>query len=144
MKLVEIQPSSLLTTLSVLSRRSLTSFCWFSGSTVRMLTSVVTFFVTSMVVFMMFSSRSVVLCPYTMKTILLVTTDRSGKKDVDSLELASTTMPEPHVQHGPICLEQSAFASGEREKIHSELAGMLQTKSPIRSLRAGRTNMSSY
>jgi len=36
-------------------------------------------FVTSMVVFMMFSSKSVVLCPYTMKTILLVTTDRSGK-----------------------------------------------------------------
>jgi hypothetical protein len=41
---------------------------------------VVTFFVTSMVVFMMFSSKSVVLWPYTMKTILLVTTDRSGKK----------------------------------------------------------------
>ena len=56
------------------------SFCWFSGSTVRMLIRVVTFFVTSMVVFMMFSSKSVVLCPYTMKTILLVTTDRSGKK----------------------------------------------------------------
>ena len=56
------------------------SFCWFSGSTVRMLIRVVTFFVTSMVVFMMFSSKSVVLCPYTMKTILLVTTDRSEKK----------------------------------------------------------------
>jgi len=37
----------------------------------------------------------VVLCPYTMKTILLVTTDRSGKKkDVDCLESASTTMSE--------------------------------------------------
>jgi hypothetical protein len=33
-----------------------------------------------MVVFMMFSSKSIVLCPYTLKTILLVTTDRSGKK----------------------------------------------------------------
>jgi hypothetical protein len=31
-------------------------------------------------VFMMFSCKRVVLCPYTMKTILLVTTDRSGKK----------------------------------------------------------------
>jgi hypothetical protein len=41
---------------------------------------VVTFFVTSMVVFMVFSCKRVVLCPYTMKTILLVTTDRSGKK----------------------------------------------------------------
>jgi hypothetical protein len=41
---------------------------------------VVTFFVISMVVFMMFSSKSVALCPYTVKTILLVTTDRSGKK----------------------------------------------------------------
>src|SRR6202167_6065821 len=85
MKLVEIQPLSLLTTLSVLSRRSLMSFCWFSGSTVRMLIRVVTFFVTSMVVFMMFSSKSVVLCPYTMKTILLVTTDRSGKKKMSIL-----------------------------------------------------------
>jgi hypothetical protein len=45
-----------------------------------MLTRVVTFFVTSMVVFMMFSSKNVVLCPYTMKTIRLIKTDRSGKK----------------------------------------------------------------
>jgi hypothetical protein len=54
---------------------------------------VVTFFVTSMVVFMMFSSKSAAHCPYTMKTILLVTTDRSGKKDVDSLESAGPTSP---------------------------------------------------
>jgi hypothetical protein len=54
----------------------------------------VTFFVTSMVVFIMFSSKSVVLCPYTMKTILLVTTDRSGKKEVNSLKSASPTMSE--------------------------------------------------
>jgi hypothetical protein len=96
MKLVEIQPSSLLTTLSVLSRRSLISFCWFSGSTVRMLIRVVIFFVASMVVFMMFSSKALFSVLYTMKTILLVTTDRSGKKDVDSLESASTTMSEPY------------------------------------------------
>src|ERR1700677_3556539 len=82
MKVVEIQPSRLLTTLSVLSRRSVMSFCWFPGSTVRVLIRVVTFLVTSMVVFMMFSSKSVVFCPYTMKTILLGTTDRSGKKKI--------------------------------------------------------------
>jgi hypothetical protein len=41
---------------------------------------VVTFFVTSMVVFMMFSSKSVVLGPYTMKTIPVIKTDRAGKK----------------------------------------------------------------
>src|ERR1700689_475060 len=57
MKLVEIQPSSLLTTLSVLSRRSLISFCWFSGSTVKTLIRVVTSLVTAIVVFMMFSSK---------------------------------------------------------------------------------------
>jgi hypothetical protein len=61
-------------------------FCWFSGSTVRMLIRVVTFFVTSIVVFMMFSSKSAVLCAYTMKTILLVTTDRSGKQRCRFLE----------------------------------------------------------
>jgi hypothetical protein len=40
---------------------------------------------------MMFSSKSVVLCPYTMKTIPVIKTDRPGKKDVDSLESAGTT-----------------------------------------------------
>jgi hypothetical protein len=33
-----------------------------------------------MVVFMMFSSKCVVLCPYTMKTIPVIKTDRPGKK----------------------------------------------------------------
>src|ERR1700689_725196 len=98
MKLVDIQPSSLLTTLSVLSRRSLMSFCWFSGSTVRVLIRVVTFFVTSMVVFMMFSSKSVVLCPYTHEDDFFSHNGSVGqKKDVDSLESASTTMSEPYV-----------------------------------------------
>jgi hypothetical protein len=40
----------------------------------------VTFFVTSMVVFMMFSSKSVVLCACTMKTIPAIKTDRSTQK----------------------------------------------------------------
>jgi hypothetical protein len=46
---------------------------------------VVSFFVTSMVVFMMFSSKSNDLCPYTMKTIWFVPTDRSGKKNMSIL-----------------------------------------------------------
>lgn len=79
MKLVEIQPSSLLTTLSVLSRRSLMSFSWFSGSMVRMLKRG-HLFVTSMVVFMMFSSKRVVLCAYSMKTIPAIKTDRPAQK----------------------------------------------------------------
>src|SRR5580704_3323700 len=87
MKLVEIQPSSPLTTASVLSRRSWISFCWFSGSTVRMLIRMVTFFVTSMVVFMVFSSGNVVLCRYTMKTIPLIRTDRSLKNSADQSTL---------------------------------------------------------
>jgi hypothetical protein len=40
----------------------------------------VTFFFTSMVVFMMFSSKRVVLRAYTMKTIPAIKTDRSAQK----------------------------------------------------------------
>jgi hypothetical protein len=45
-----------------------------------MLIRVVTFFVPSMVVFTMFSSKSVVLCAYTMKAIPAIKTDRSARK----------------------------------------------------------------
>jgi hypothetical protein len=48
--------------------------------------------------FMMFSSKSVVLWPYTMKTILLVTTDRSGKKDVHSFEVHGGRMNEERMK----------------------------------------------
>jgi hypothetical protein len=47
---------------------------------------------------MMFSSKSVVLWPYTMKTILLVTTDRSGKKDVHSFEVHGGRMNEERMK----------------------------------------------
>jgi hypothetical protein len=59
---------------------------------------------------MMFSSKSVVLCPYTMKTIPVIKTDRPGKKRCGFfrvgkhnryLNLAS--------RHGPIFLEQTAL-----------------------------------
>jgi hypothetical protein len=80
MKLVEIQPSSLLTTVSVIVTQELDELLLVLRLDGQDVIRVVTFFVTSMVEFMMFSSKSIVLCPYTMKTILLVTTDRSGKK----------------------------------------------------------------
>jgi hypothetical protein len=85
------------------------SFCWFSGSTVRMLIRVVTCLVTAIVV-LMISSCKKHLCPYTMKTIPLIKTDRSGKKRCGffrvgkhnrCLNLAS--------RHGPILLEQTAL-----------------------------------
>src|ERR1700733_4196197 len=56
-----------------------------------MLIRVVTSFVTAIVVFIVFSSKHVALCAYTMKTIPAIKTDRSDKKDGDSFESASTT-----------------------------------------------------
>lgn len=56
----------------------------FSDSTVRILIRVVTFFVTSMVVFIVFSSKSVVLCPHHEDDFVSHNRSVAAKRDVDS------------------------------------------------------------
>src|SRR6266700_3968002 len=98
-KLVEIQPASVLTTVSVLLRNSSMSLSWFSGSTVRILTRVTTSALTVIVAFMIAppfeaaDRRSVV------KTARDMQTDRGWRKisTVAQKTTAPSAIPAPSI-----------------------------------------------